>query len=135
MTVYLTIEDIVQIVELCTGEPFDHSGCDIGLLAAAIARPSGTYGGQDAYPTLSLKAAALFSSLALNSTAALGGNLGIAWVALNVFLHLNGFTVTFTDNEAFIMVREAAQRPIDLREAAVRISERVEPLQKPLQKP
>jgi death-on-curing protein len=130
MTVFLTVDDIVTIVEQCTGKPFDNAGCDVGLLAATIARPSCSYGGQDAYPTLSLKAAALFSSLAFNSTAALGGNLGIAWVTLNVFLQLNGFAVTFSDNEAFILVREAARRPVDLRETAVRISERLEPLKK-----
>jgi len=134
MTVYLTVADLTEIIELCTGEKFDPQRSDVGLLASAVARPCGSYAGEEIYPTLPEKAAALFGSLALSSQAALHGNPGISWVALNVFLHLNGFHASFTDNEAYIMVREAAQRPIDVQEVAEHIATRLSPL-KPSRQP
>jgi death-on-curing protein len=62
---------------------------DRGLLESALARPRASVFGEDAYPDLWLKAAALMESLARNH-ALVDGNKRIAWYATWVFLHLAG---------------------------------------------
>ncbi|WP_405582115.1 type II toxin-antitoxin system death-on-curing family toxin [Streptomyces sp. NBC_01190] len=62
---------------------------DRGLLESALARPRASVFGEDAYPDLWLKAAALMESLARNH-ALVDGNKRIAWYATWVFLHLGG---------------------------------------------
>lgn len=62
---------------------------DEGLLQAAVARPRASVFGDDAYPTLWDKAAALLHSLAHNH-AFVDGNKRTAWVSAWAFLRLNG---------------------------------------------
>ena len=61
---YLTLEDLLTIVER-----LDAQIRDLGLLASAAARPRTTVFGEDAYPDLGTKAAALMHSLARESPA------------------------------------------------------------------
>ncbi len=62
---------------------------DEGLLQSAIARPQTSVMGEDAYPTLWDKAAALLHSLARNH-AFVDGNKRTAWASAWAFLRLNG---------------------------------------------
>ena len=62
---------------------------DYGLLESALARPRASVFGQDAYPDVPQKAAALMESLARNH-ALIDGNKRLAWYATWVFLQLNG---------------------------------------------
>lgn len=62
---------------------------DFGLLHAAVARPSATVFGQDAYPDLFTKAAAPLHSLVRND-ALVDGNKRVAWAGAWVFLEVNG---------------------------------------------
>nr|WP_225726712.1 type II toxin-antitoxin system death-on-curing family toxin [Nocardia sp. JCM 34519.1] len=66
---------------------------DPGLLQAAVFRYRTTVFGEDAYPTLFDKAAALLESLARNH-ALIDGNKRTAWGATAVFLGINGHRVT-----------------------------------------
>lgn len=84
MTRHLTFEDILRQV--------DRAGFvvrDPGLLASAVARPDTTVFGEDAYPTVWLKAAALCQSID-NNQALVDGNKRLAWLSTKVFLGLNG---------------------------------------------
>ncbi len=63
---------------------------DIGALQAAVAQPRMKFGGQELYPTMADKAAALAYSLVKNH-AFLDGNKRIAHAAMEVFLVLNGY--------------------------------------------
>jgi death-on-curing protein len=63
-----------------------------GLLDSAAAQPRMTFGGQDLYPTLIDKAAALAYSLALNH-AFVDGNKRIAQAAMEAMLLFNGHEV------------------------------------------
>jgi death-on-curing protein len=62
---------------------------DIGLVESACGRPQATAFGEDAYPSIWEKAAALMQSLARNH-AFTDGNKRTAWEATVSFLEVNG---------------------------------------------
>lgn len=64
---------------------------DVSLLDSAILRPQSSAFGEDAYPTLFEKAAALFESLGKNHPFH-NANKRTAFVALVVFLRYNGYS-------------------------------------------
>ncbi len=90
---------------------------DLGLLQSALARPSAGMFGEDAYPALELKAAALMSSLAQNHPL-FDGNKRLTLYLTFAFLRINGFRTTFTNDEAFELVLDVAQRRIELEPLA-----------------
>ncbi len=98
---------------------------DLGLLMVAVDRPGMTFRGQDVYMLLAMKAAALMQSLARNN-ALFDGTSG-AWLATNVFLELNGYTVRFSDNEIFTRLREVQQGYLATNELAQRLHGRLVP--------
>jgi death on curing protein len=86
VTVYLDVEDLVDIASIVLGSP--PKVRDYGLLSSAAARPMTSMYGQDAYPDLVGKAAALLHSLCCNP-ALIDGNKRLAWAATMVFIGLN----------------------------------------------
>lgn len=84
--IYLNVTDILLANRAITGEGLIH---DSGLIESACARPGASAFGDDAYPTIWEKAAALFQSLACNH-GFVDGNKRTAWAALGMFLDLNG---------------------------------------------
>jgi death on curing protein len=116
---YLALEDLLGMVRALHAGPVR----DLGLLDAACARPQSTAFGQDAYPTLELKAAALLHSIVRNH-ALVDGNKRLGWLATTVFLDLNGQTVALTDDEAFQLVMKVAQGELELDEIADRLGGR-----------
>jgi death-on-curing protein len=85
--VYLSAEDVLVIA--------DHACPDIrvvirdaGLLESAVHRPSAAMLGQEAYPDLLDKAAALLHSLAVNHPL-FDGNKRTAWLSCVTFLAMN----------------------------------------------
>jgi len=81
----------------------------------------------EAYPSIELKAAALFSSLALAQNHALfDGNKRLSLYLTFAFLRINGVRVTFTDDEAFGLVLAVAQNRLDLDEIAAALGEHSE---------
>lgn len=66
---------------------------DHGLLESAVHRPKGTSFGNDHYPDIFQKAAALMHSLAKNHVF-IDGNKRAAWNSTAVFLELNGKPLT-----------------------------------------
>jgi death-on-curing protein len=91
---FLTAEDVVVIARIAIGST-PHLR-DAGLLDSACHRPSATAFGDDAYPTLLLKAAALLHSLTANHPF-IDGNKRTAWLATVVFLRDNGVEVIAPD--------------------------------------
>ena len=71
---------------------------DAGLLASACAQPRQTFGGEELYPTLVSKAAALAYSLVRNHPF-IDGNKRIGFVAMHTFLLLNGFELIGTEDD------------------------------------
>lgn len=113
---YLDLEDLLALVRRLGAGPVR----DIGLLDSAAARPQSTAFGQDAYPTLELKAAALLHSLARNHPLA-DGNKRLAWLAAVVFLDVNGRHITLDDDTAFDLVMDVAAGGADLEEVVARL--------------
>jgi death-on-curing protein len=85
---------------------------DHGLLASAAARPRATVSGQDAYPGIEDKAAALFHSLARNHPL-IDGNKRLALAGLIAFLGVNGCKLTLTNEEAYDLTMAVAAGEID----------------------
>ncbi|MFC9808898.1 type II toxin-antitoxin system death-on-curing family toxin [Streptomyces griseoaurantiacus] len=86
--VYLSAEDVLAIAEHAVDDQ-DVVVRDVGLLESAVHRPSASMFGQEAYPDLFDKAAALLQSLAVNRPF-FDGNKRTAWVSCVVFLAMNG---------------------------------------------
>ena len=71
---------------------------DRGALESALARPAATFGGEDLYPDIADKAAALMHSLALNHPFVDGNKRGAAFGAI-VFAESNGHEFLATPDE------------------------------------
>ena len=113
---YLELEDLLGLVRLLGAGPVR----DVGLLDSAVARPRSSAFGEDAYPTLGLKAAALLHSVASNH-ALVDGNKRLAWLATVVFLDLNGSRPDVTDDQAFSLVMDVASSDLSLENIATRL--------------
>lgn len=114
---YLDLEDLLQLVrDLKTGPVRD-----VGLLDSAAARPQSSAFGEDAYPALALKAAALLHSIARNH-ALVDGNKRLAWLATVVLLDLNGHRPDLTRDAAFDLVMDVAEGKADVQEVADRLA-------------
>jgi death on curing protein len=113
---YLDIEDAMAMIRALGVGPVR----DIGLLDSALNRPRSSAFGEDAYPTLTVKAAALLHSVT-NNHALLDGNKRLGWLCTVVFCDLNGFTTGLSDDEAFQLVWDVASSSIDVPSIAERI--------------
>ena len=105
---YLSLEDLLDLVNALNAGPVR----DIGLLDSACHRPQAGLLGQEAYPTLAGKAAALMHSLAGNH-ALVDGNKRLALLATVVFLRINGYRLELTDDEAFDLTLSVAAGQLD----------------------
>ena len=115
MTAFLELDDAMFVV----GRLGFHVK-DVGLHASALARPATPVGGQDAYGSLSEKAAALLESVARNH-ALIDGNKRLAWALTVLFLWINGTIHTFSTDDAFDLVVGVASGRIGLDESSVAI--------------
>jgi death on curing protein len=113
---YLDLEDLLSMTRALGAGPVR----DVGLLDAAVARPRSSAFGEDAYPTLELKAASLLHSIVRNH-ALVDGNERLAFLAVVVFLDLNGAYPALSDDEAFDLVIDAATGAADTEAIAERL--------------
>jgi death on curing protein len=120
VTRHLTVEQALRIARAAVGGPIEVR--DIGLLEAALHRPQASVLGQDAYPDLFTKAAALLHSLAGNHPL-VDGNKRLAWLATYVFLAKNGVELDPDDDAAYeFVIAVAAGRIDDVAEIATKLS-------------
>ena len=119
MTEYLDLEDLLEIAHRAVGA--DVAVRDYGLLESALARPSASVFGEDAYPDLHLKAAALMLSLARNH-AVIDGNRRLSWTACLTFLAINGQWISAPEDDRFdVVIRVAAGAESDLHAVAAQL--------------
>jgi death on curing protein len=118
---YLSLEDVLSLAAALGVGPVR----DMGLLDSACHRPRSGFLGQEAYPTLRGKAAALMHSLACNH-ALLDGNKRLALLATVVFLRINGHHLALSDDEAFDLTLAVAAGQLDSEEIEKRL--RLEPV-------
>jgi death-on-curing protein len=110
VTRHLTVEQALRIGRAAVGGPVEVR--DIGLLQSALHRPRASVLGQDAYPDLFAKAAALLHSLAGNHPL-VDGNRRLAWLATYVFLAKNGIVLDADDDPAYEFVIAVAHGSLD----------------------
>jgi len=95
-TEFLDLDDVLALAAALLGNPPPVR--DIGLLGAAVARPQTTVFGEDAYPDVWTKAAALLQSI-VNNHALVDGNKRLGWLATAVFLEINDASVADALND------------------------------------
>jgi death-on-curing protein len=108
--IHLTSDEALHIARRTLGA--DHAVRDVGLLEAAIARPAASVGGNDAYPTLVEKAAALVHS-AVRNHALVDGNKRLGLMLLVVFLGVNGARIDASNNQAYDFIVAIAEGELD----------------------
>lgn len=120
MTEYLTMDDLLDVAHRAIGQ--EVLVADYGLLESAAARPQASAFGQDAYPDLHVKAAALLHSLIRNH-ALVDGNKRLAWAACRTFLGLNDQWITRAteDEKVDFVVAVASSELDDLEKIAERL--------------
>ncbi|MGQ0623506.1 MAG: type II toxin-antitoxin system death-on-curing family toxin [Sporichthyaceae bacterium] len=116
MTRYLTTEDLLALIQL-TGAAT--AVRDVGLLESAAARPQASVFGEDAYPDLHTKAAAMLESLVRNHPL-VDGNKRLGWLATATFYRMNGHRLRVADDPGYDFVIAVAQGRLDV--AAIAIS-------------
>jgi death on curing protein len=109
--IFLTLAELLHVAERALGHEPDVR--DYGLLEAALARPQATVLGQDAYPALDSKAAALLHSIAQNH-ALVDGNKRLALAGVIAFSGVNGRRLTLTNDEAYELVMKVASGQLNL---------------------
>jgi death-on-curing protein len=100
---------------------------DLGLLDSAIVRAQTRLYGQDAYPNLSLKAAAIVHSV-INNHPMVDGNKRSAWIILNFFLVLNNTQIRANQDSAYEFIMSIAEKRIELEEIAAWLEDHMIPL-------
>lgn len=124
MTEYLDIADVFGAHERVLRLGDLPGVLDQALVESAVARPQAWFGGEDAYPSVWEKAAALMHSLARNHGFA-DGNKRTAWLSARMFLELNGHPmVPVKTGEAVRFTLAVAQdRYADVADIASGLSE------------
>jgi death-on-curing protein len=107
--IFLDLEDLLHVARRTLG---DVDIRDIGLLESASARPRSTAFGEDAYPSIHAKAAALLHSIARNHPL-VDGNKRLALAATIAFYGLNGLRLTLSNDEAYELVMAVAGGELD----------------------
>lgn len=104
MTQFPNLEELLAIAAKIQQVPVP-AVRDYGLLDSALARPQTSIFGQDAYPILHEKVAALMHSIARNH-ALVDGNKRLAWVTARAVYQLNGHDMRAPDvdqGEEFVL--------------------------------
>jgi death on curing protein len=105
MTRYLSLEQVLEAhLQVVTTSGGSAGVRDLGMVESALAQPAMAFGGEELYPTLEEKAAALGFSLIKNHPF-VDGNKRICHAAMATFLRLNGFRIIapVDEQEQFVL--------------------------------
>lgn len=117
--ILLDVDDLIHIAGRVLAEVQVR---DAGLLEAAVARPAARVLGDEAYPTLHEKAAALLHSL-VRSRALVDGNERLGLASVIAFDGMNGWRLTLSNDEAHdLVIAVAAGELDDVRAIAKRLA-------------
>ena len=107
--IYLDLADLLYVAARTLGAVPVR---DAGLLESALSRPRSTAFGEEIYPSIHGKAAALLHSLARNH-ALVDGNKRLALASTIAFYGLTGIRLTLSNDEAYELVMAIAAGEID----------------------
>lgn len=126
MTLYLSLDQVLQIHEAqierfggSTGLP------DPGALESAVARPAMTFGGEDLYPDVPSKTAALMHSLVMNHAFVDGKKRVVGVTAAELFLRLNGYRLDASNPELEELTLTVAKGELDAEALAIWFRQRI----------
>jgi death-on-curing protein len=122
MTIYLSSEILLEQLE-----SIGFVVRDKGLFASCVERAATTLYGQDAYPTIEHKAAAILESFVKNHPM-IDGNKRSGWLSANIFLELNAVEVVCTLDDAFDFILGIATGAQEFDEIVNWLSTRTVPL-------
>ncbi len=122
---YLTLGEVLEIYN----QVVQVSGGGVGIrdlagLESALAQPRQTFGGNELYPTLAEKAAALCHSLVQNHPF-LDGNKRTAHAAMEVFLLLTGHEIEASVDEQQSVMLDIASGKMDRAQFAAWVSSHI----------
>jgi death-on-curing protein len=110
---YLTLEEIISLQEKLIAQSGGSTGLrDRSALESAVAQPEMSFGGEDLYPTMADKAAALAHSL-IENHCFVDGNKRVGHAAMEVFLVINGYEVEAPIDEQEQIVLSVASGIMD----------------------
>ncbi len=81
---------------------------DRGLLDSALAQPQATFAGEMLHLTISEQASAYLYHLAMNHPF-VDGNKRTAFAVMDTFLTLNGYRISYSNDEAYVLVMRVAR--------------------------
>ena len=103
--IHLTVEQLIAVNARHLGGTA--AVRDAGLAASAVSRPGTVAFGEEAYPTLEGKAAALLHSVICNHPF-VDGNKRTGWAACRILLLMNGADSALLHDQAFDLVLRVA---------------------------
>jgi death on curing protein len=110
---YLMLEEIFELHRMVLAQTGGATGVrDLGALESAVAQPLMAFGGQDLYPTLADKAAAMAFSIIQNHPF-VDGNKRVGHAAMETFLMLNGHQLDAAVDEQEQIILRVASGAID----------------------
>jgi death-on-curing protein len=122
---YLSFDQILQIHEAHIERFGGAAGLrDPDALQSAVARPAMTFGGEDLYPDVPSKTAALMHSLVMNHSF-VDGNKRIGVTAAELFLRLNGYRLDAGDPELEELTVNVAKGDLDVEALAIWFRQRI----------
>lgn len=94
---------------------------DLGLLASAVQRPRTSAFGEDIYPNLELRIAALIDGINRNHPL-VEGNKRLSWVCSIAYARINGFDLRASQDDIYDMVVGVAGEKTEVPKTAEWIS-------------
>jgi death-on-curing protein len=105
---YLSLQEVITLHSILIQQSGGSSGLrDQGALESAVAQPEASFGGEELYPDLASKAAALGHSLIQNHPF-VDGNKRVGHAAMEVFLLLNGHEIDASVDEQEKLIIDVA---------------------------
>jgi len=122
---YLSVEQVLRLHAHQIGRFGGGRGLrDRGALEAAVARPRATFGGEDLYPDLASKAAALMHSLVMNHPF-VDGNKRVGAMSAELFIEVNERGLLAADEEFEDIALAVARGEIDAESLAIWFRQRI----------
>ena len=122
MTVFLDLEDALGQINY-----LGFHLLDLGLLEGCLARPKTTLFGDEAYPSLLDKAAALMHSVATTHPL-IDGKKRTSWAQMITFLAVNGSEVVSSPDDGFSFVLSVATDSLEVSAISQWIASRMKPI-------
>lgn len=110
---YPTLKDVLELHRRIIARTGGHNGVrDLRALLSALAQPRMTFGGQDLYPTVVDKAAALGFAIIRNHPF-VDGNKRVGHAVMEMFLLMNGYEIDASVDEQEAVILKVAAGEMD----------------------